>query len=72
MVSEPVTMESEKPVVRLSSTNYALWEFQFRVFVEIRGLLGVLDNTTPKVPETDKAQAISTWSQNDARIDLGF
>ncbi|CAL1406744.1 unnamed protein product [Linum trigynum] len=32
--------------VRLSSTNYSLWEFQLRVLVEGRGLLGILNGTT--------------------------
>ncbi|CAL1390069.1 unnamed protein product [Linum trigynum] len=68
MVSEPSTMELEKSIVRLSPTNFPLWEFQFRVYVEGKGLLGILDGTTPRPAETAPAQAIAAWNQNDARV----
>ncbi|CAL1408190.1 unnamed protein product [Linum trigynum] len=69
MVSEPAQSESERPSVRLTSTNFALWEFQFRVFVEGRGLLGILDGTTPQ-PDAGaaNAQERAQWNQNDARL----
>ncbi|CAL1405343.1 unnamed protein product [Linum trigynum] len=68
MVSELTAAESERPTVRLTSTNYALWEFQFRVFVEGRGLLGILDGTVPQPANTATAQEKAMWNQNDARI----
>ncbi|CAI0452649.1 unnamed protein product [Linum tenue] len=69
MVSEPTATESARPAVRLTSTNYALWEFQFRVFVEGRGLLGILEGTIPQ-PNAESAtpQEVTSWIQNDARI----
>ncbi|CAL1376413.1 unnamed protein product [Linum trigynum] len=62
-------VNSDRPSVRLNSTNYALWDFQFRVFVEGRGLLSIPDGTQPK-PEGAAAcaQAIAAWNQNDARV----
>ncbi|CAL1384131.1 unnamed protein product [Linum trigynum] len=67
MVLEAI--ESERSLVRLTSTNYALWEFQFRVFVEGKGLLGILLGTSPKPTEgAASVQEIATWSQNDARV----
>ncbi|CAL1413972.1 unnamed protein product [Linum trigynum] len=69
MVSELQSIESERPAVRLTSTNFALWEFQFRVFVEGKGLLSILDGTQAK-PEGAAAtpQAVAAWTQNDARV----
>ncbi|CAL1362589.1 unnamed protein product [Linum trigynum] len=68
MVSELTAMDSQRLSVRLNHKNYALWEFQFRVFVEGHGLLGVLNGTTvkPAAPATD--QEIARWEQSDARI----
>ncbi|CAL1360530.1 unnamed protein product [Linum trigynum] len=68
MVSELTAAESERPTVRLTSTNYSLWEFQFRVFVEGQGLLGILDGTIPQPVAATAAQERAAWSQNDARI----
>ncbi|CAL1351945.1 unnamed protein product [Linum trigynum] len=61
-------MSSDRPSVRLTSTNFALWEFQFRVFVEGRGMLGILDGTTPEPRPTFPASEIDQWNQRDARV----
>ncbi|CAL1379860.1 unnamed protein product [Linum trigynum] len=60
--------DSERLAIRLNPKNYMLWEFQFRVFVEGKGLAGVLDGTVPKptAPATD--EQIACWVQNDARV----
>ncbi|CAL1378918.1 unnamed protein product [Linum trigynum] len=69
MVSELTTADSERPTVRLTSTNYALWEFQFRVFMEGKVLLGILDGMIPQPnAATTAAQEREAWNQNDARI----
>ncbi|CAL1413191.1 unnamed protein product [Linum trigynum] len=68
MVSELTAAESERLTVCLTSTNYSLWEFQFRVFVEGLGLLGILDGTIHQPAATCAAQERTAWSQNDARI----
>ncbi|CAL1369067.1 unnamed protein product [Linum trigynum] len=61
-------MESDRPSVRLTSTNFALWEFQFKVFLEGKGLLGVLDGTAPSSATTAPTKEISDWRQCDARV----
>lgn len=33
-------------IVKFDGKNYPLWEFQFRMFVEGKDLLGVLNGTT--------------------------
>ncbi|CAL1404388.1 unnamed protein product [Linum trigynum] len=54
--------------VKLNSKNYSLWEFQFRVFVEGKGLLGVLDGTTPCPIAPASEEQINQWKVNDARV----
>ncbi|CAL1392791.1 unnamed protein product [Linum trigynum] len=61
-------MDSDRPLVRLTSTNFALWEFQFRVFVEGRGLLSFLDGTCPRPLPTAAIQEQAQWNQSDARV----
>ncbi|CAL1377422.1 unnamed protein product [Linum trigynum] len=68
MVSELSGMDTEKISLRLNHKNYALWEFQFRVFVEGHGLLGVLNGTTPKPLAPATELEIARWCQQDARI----
>ncbi|CAL1362537.1 unnamed protein product [Linum trigynum] len=68
MVSELPPLNSDRPSVRLTSTNFALWEFQFRVFVEGHGLLGILDGTVPQPRPTLPASEIEQWNQRDARV----
>ncbi|CAL1404258.1 unnamed protein product [Linum trigynum] len=61
-------MDTEKISLRLNHKNYALWEFQFRVFVKGHGLLGILNGTTQKPLAPAPEQEIARWGQQDARI----
>ncbi|CAL1392560.1 unnamed protein product [Linum trigynum] len=69
MVSEPSTGDSDRLGVRLDSKNYAVWEFQFRIFVEGKGLLPILEGTSPQpiVPPATE-QALERWTMNNARV----
>ncbi|CAL1402230.1 unnamed protein product [Linum trigynum] len=69
MVSELSSMDSDRISVRLNSKNYALWEFQVRIFIEGKGLLSFLDGTSarPTVPPST-AEELTRWTQTDARV----
>ncbi|CAL1382353.1 unnamed protein product [Linum trigynum] len=69
MVSELTSSDSDRISTRLNSTNYSLWEFQFRVFIKGKGLFGLLDGTSakPTVPPSTEAHVLK-WIQNDARV----
>ncbi|CAI0429968.1 unnamed protein product [Linum tenue] len=68
MVSEP-SMDSDGVSVRLNSKNFALWEFQFQIFVQGKGLAGILDGTDkkPSVPPATAAE-LALWVQNNAKV----
>ncbi|CAL1405971.1 unnamed protein product [Linum trigynum] len=69
MVSKLSSMDSDRVSVRLNSKSYALWEFQFRIFIEGKGLLSFLDGTSsrPTVPPST-AEELARWNQSDARV----
>ncbi|CAL1371113.1 unnamed protein product [Linum trigynum] len=69
MVSELSAMDSDHISARLNSKNYALWEFQFRIYIEGKGLLSMIDGSSsrPIVPPAT-AQALLQWQQNDAGV----
>ncbi|CAL1356412.1 unnamed protein product [Linum trigynum] len=68
MVSELSAPDSERLSIRLNPKNYMLWEFQFRVRVEGKGLARVLDGTDPRPDSTATAEHITHWNMNDARV----
>ncbi|CAN0899653.1 Retrovirus-related Pol polyprotein from transposon RE1 [Linum grandiflorum] len=53
---------------KLNDSNYSLWAFQFSVFVEGKGLLDILDGTSSKPAEDAKADVISLWKSNNAKL----
>ncbi|CAN0840535.1 Retrovirus-related Pol polyprotein from transposon RE1 [Linum grandiflorum] len=54
--------------VRFNGKNFALWEFQFRVFVQGRRLLAILDGTSSE-PASDATTKIKDdWAANNAQI----
>ncbi|CAL1362809.1 unnamed protein product [Linum trigynum] len=69
MVSELSSLDSDRVSVRLNSKNYALWEFQFRIFIEGKGLLPFLDGMSvrPQVPPSSDEE-LARWVQTDARV----
>ncbi|CAI0627052.1 unnamed protein product [Linum tenue] len=68
MVSELSSGDSDRLVARLNSKNYALWEFQFRIFVEGKGLLGWIDGSSEKPDVAAPAEDIAKWKQGDAKV----
>ncbi|CAL1406788.1 unnamed protein product [Linum trigynum] len=68
MVSELSSGDSDRLGARLNSKNNALWEFQFRVYVEGKGLLGWIDGSSEQPDATATAEDIAKWNQSDAKV----
>lgn len=56
--------------MKLSSTNYGLWEPQFRKMVEMLGFTGFIDRTVPSPPPTlpdrvEKNPSYLLWRRSD-------
>ncbi|CAN0896019.1 Retrovirus-related Pol polyprotein from transposon TNT 1-94 [Linum grandiflorum] len=69
MVSEPSQAFSESLGVRFNGTNYSLWEFSFRTFVEGKGLYSYLDGSTPApTVSVSKTSELLAWKINNAKV----
>ncbi|CAN0925637.1 Transcription termination factor MTERF5, chloroplastic [Linum grandiflorum] len=65
------SMESSKVdavSVKFTGKNFALWEFQFRVFVQGRRLLSILDGSTKEPIESATAKVKDDWEANNAQV----
>ncbi|CAL1381895.1 unnamed protein product [Linum trigynum] len=54
--------------VRFDGKNFALWEFQFRLFVQGRRLSAILDGTAAEPGETATAKVKEDWAVNNAQV----
>lgn len=51
--------------VRFDGKNYFLWEFNLRVYIKGRDLLGMIDGTDLQPTESTK---LKQWTVNDGKI----
>ncbi|CAN0898571.1 Retrovirus-related Pol polyprotein from transposon RE1 [Linum grandiflorum] len=65
-----MTSESHDSVaIRFNGSNYSIWAYAFKVFVQGKSLLGYLDGTKKEPAETATNSAdIETWRTNNARV----
>ncbi|CAN0912554.1 Retrovirus-related Pol polyprotein from transposon RE1 [Linum grandiflorum] len=65
-----MTSEShDSVVIRFNGSNYSIWAYAFKVFVQGKSLLGYLDGTKKEPAETATNSAdIETWRTNNARF----
>ncbi|CAL1387485.1 unnamed protein product [Linum trigynum] len=64
-------MEGQKGdviVVRFNGKNFALWEFQFRIYVQGRRLRGILDGSIPEPAADASAKVKEDWAVNNASV----
>ncbi|CAN0862520.1 Retrovirus-related Pol polyprotein from transposon RE1 [Linum grandiflorum] len=64
-------MESSKAYavsVKFTGKNFALWEFQFRIFVQGRRLLSILDGSTKEPAEGATTKVKDDWEANNAQV----
>ncbi|CAL1358011.1 unnamed protein product [Linum trigynum] len=54
--------------VRFNGKNFALWELQFRLFVQGRRLSSILDGSKPEPDATASAQEREDWAVHNAQI----
>ena len=59
------TNKFETISVKFNSGNFALWEFHFRIFVERKGLSGILDGSEN---EESGEKAKSNWKTKNAYV----
>ena len=57
--------KSESISVKFNGTNFALWEFQFRIFVEGKGYSGILDGSQK---EEGTTEAKLQWKTKNAQV----
>ncbi|CAN0905453.1 Retrovirus-related Pol polyprotein from transposon RE1 [Linum grandiflorum] len=65
-----LTSESHDSVaIRFNGSNYSIWAYAFKVFVQCKSLLGYLDGTKKEPAETATNLAdIETWRTDNARV----
>ncbi|CAN0846873.1 Retrovirus-related Pol polyprotein from transposon RE1 [Linum grandiflorum] len=65
-----MTSESHDSVaIRFNGSNYSIWAYAFKVFVQGKSLLGYLDGTKKEPAETATNSAdIETWRTNNALV----
>ncbi|CAN0906230.1 hypothetical protein LINGRAHAP2_LOCUS24128 [Linum grandiflorum] len=65
-----MTSESHDSVaIRFNGSNYSIWAYAFKVFVQGKSLLGYLDGTKKEPVETaTNLSDIETWQTNNARV----
>ncbi|CAN0845964.1 Retrovirus-related Pol polyprotein from transposon RE1 [Linum grandiflorum] len=65
-----MTSESHDSVaICFNGSNYSIWAYAFKVFVQGKSLLGYLDGTKKEPAETATNSAdIETWRTNNARV----
>ncbi|CAN0898640.1 Retrovirus-related Pol polyprotein from transposon RE1, partial [Linum grandiflorum] len=55
--------------IRFNGSNYSIWAYAFKIFVQGKSLLGYLDGTKKEPAETATNSAdIETWRTNNARV----
>ncbi|CAN0919057.1 hypothetical protein LINGRAHAP2_LOCUS31234 [Linum grandiflorum] len=60
--------KSDMVSVRLTGKNFALWEFQYRIFVQGRRLLSILDGSKKKPTDAAPDKDKDDWAANNAQV----